>query len=352
MLVFEGRCSTISEAERLIDAGGIELGSTHDSHAVGAVAGIISPSMPVVVVQSDNGHEAFSPLNEGLGKVIRMGATDPEAIDHLRWMRDVLAPTLDRAVQKQEDPIEITGVQAEGLRRGDECHNRNVASSAVLICRLAATICEVAFSPQVAGAVLNAAANNPHFFLPFSMASAKAVALSAHGIEGSPIVTVMSSNGRNFGIRVSGTGDTWYTAPASVGNPKLFDGFKLSDAHPAMGDSFITECIGLGACAMTAAPAIGSFLGTTQAQAREVVEEASRQTTARSSRFLVPFDDYAGTPIGIDINRVVALGAGPFANNGVAHREAGRGQVGASLTRLPVEMFNDAAAGLLDVVVA
>jgi hypothetical protein len=178
------------------------------------------------------------------------------------------------------------------------------------------------------------------------MASAKSVALSAHGIEGSPVVTTMASNGRRFGIRVSGCGDTWFTAPAPVGNPKLFPGFDLSDAHPAMGDSFITECIGLGACAFNAAPAISSFLGTSPAEGRDVVEQIVGQTTSRSTRFLVPFDDYAGTPIGIDVTRVAARGTGPFANNGVAHRKAGRGQVGAALTQLPVEPFVEAARHL------
>jgi hypothetical protein len=216
----------------------------------------------------------------------------------------------------------------------------------VLICRLAASICEGAKNAAVAASVLKACAENPHFFLPFSMASAKAVALSAHDVEGSPIVTAMASNGREFGIRVSGCGDTWFTAPAPVGNPKLFPGFEIADAHPAMGDSFITECVGLGACAINAAPAISSFLGTTPAEGREVVEEIARQTTARSTRFLVPFDDYAGTPIGIDVTQVAQRGTGPFANNGVAHREAGRGQVGAALTRLPVEPSAEAAQRL------
>jgi hypothetical protein len=178
------------------------------------------------------------------------------------------------------------------------------------------------------------------------MASAKAVTMSSHGVPESPIVTAMASNGHRFGIRVSGCGDIWFTAPAPLGDPKLFTGFELADAHPAMGDSFITECIGLGACALSAAPAISSFLGTTAAQGIEVVREIARQTTDRSSRFLVPSDDYRGTPIGIDVLKVAETGLGPFANNGVAHREAGRGQVGAALTRLPVEPFAEAARAL------
>jgi hypothetical protein len=347
ILVFEGRCATVEDAYDLLDSGALELGSANEAGAVGAVAGIVSPSMPVVVVESENGRRAFSPLNEGLGRVIRFGATDDAAITRLRWMRDELAPTLAAAIGYTE-PVELTAMQAEGLRRGDECHNRNVASSAALICRLAAAISERAASTSAAARVLTAATENPHFFLPFSMASAKVVALAAHGVPGSPVVTTMSSNGVRFGIRVSGCGDTWFTAPAPVGEPKLFDGFVQADAHPAMGDSFITECIGLGACAFNAAPAISSFLGTSPAQGRVVVDLMGRLTAGRSSRFLVPYDDYAGTPIGIDVTRVAQEGIGPYANNGVAHREAGRGQVGAALTQLPLEPFVAAARALAE----
>ncbi|MFS2295687.1 MAG: DUF1116 domain-containing protein [Actinomadura sp.] len=345
VLVFEGRCPTIEKAYALLDSGGLELGSANEAGAVGAVAGVISPRMPVVVIESDTGARAFSPLNEGLGRVIRFGATDDTAIERLRWMCDELAPTLDAAARRL-GPLEITRIQAEGLRRGDECHNRNVASSAALICRMGPAICEAAQSPSAAARVLSAASENPHFFLPFSMASAKAVTVSAHGVPGSPIVTAMASNGVRFGIRVSGCGDTWFTAPAPVGEPKLFDGFELADAHPAMGDSFITECIGLGACALDAAPAISSFLGTSPAQGRAVVDTMGRLTAGRSTRFLIPHNEYAGTPIGIDVTRVARYGIGPYANNGVAHREAGRGQVGAALTQLPLEPFVEAARSL------
>jgi hypothetical protein len=211
---------------------------------------------------------------------------------------------------------------------------------------LAAAIAEAAPSPRVAAAVLTAAIENPHFFLPFSMASAKAIAVSAHGVPGSPTVTAMASNGRRFGIQVSGCGDTWFTAPAPVGNPKLFTGFELADAHPAMGDSFITECIGLGACAFNAAPAIASFLGISAAQGRDVVDRIGSIATARSTRFLVPYDDFAGTPIGIDVTRVAGTLIAPYANVGIAHREAAQGQVGAALIELPLAPFVEAARRL------
>ena len=346
VLIFEGRCASLEEADYLLRSGDLELGSANESGAVGAVAGIISPSMPVVVAESVDGGIAYSPLNEGLGKVVRYGATDDASIDRLRWMRDELGPTLSSAIRRVES-VELTAMQAEGLRRGDECHNRNVASSAALVCRLAAAICEVADSGRAAR-VLAAVAANPHFFLPFSMASAKVVASMAHGIPHSPIVTVMSSNGVEFGIQVSGCGDTWFTAPAPVGRPKLFDGFVQAEAHPAMGDSFITECIGLGACALNAAPAISSFLGTSPAQGRAVVDIMYGLNAGRSDRFRVPFDDYAGTPIGIDVNRVLKHDSGPYANVGIAHRDAGRGQVGAALMQLPVRPFIDAAKALAE----
>lgn len=345
VLVFEGRCATIDSAYELLDAGRLELGSANDSGVVGAVAGIVSPSMPVIVVESDAGTRAFSPLNEGLGRVTRYGATDPDSIERLHWMADELSPTLDAAIRRI-GAVELSLIQAEGLRRGDECHSRNVASSAALICILASAISEVARTPSAAGRVLASAAQNPHFFLPFSMASAKAIATSAHGIRHSPVVTCIASNGIRFGIQVSGCGGEWFTAPAPIGRPKLFDGFTDADAHPAMGDSFITECVGLGAAAIDAAPAISSFLGTSPAEARRVVATMRRLTVGQSTRFLNPYDNYAGTPIGINAVRVALGRSSPYADNGLAHREAGRGQVGAALTQFPRGPFVEAARHL------
>lgn len=344
-LVFEGEAADLAEAEGIVAAGEVELSSCHDAGVVGAMAGVVTPSMPVVVVESDAGRRAFSPLNEGLGRALRFGSNQPDILTRLSWIRDVAAPLLDAAIAALP-PLDVTTLQAEGLRRGDECHNRNVASTAALVARLAPALVGSEDSRENLAAVLHYASSNPHFFLPFSMAASKVVADSAHGIDRSGIVTAISANGRRVGIRVSGLGDEWFVADAPVGTPRLFDGFTIDDVQPMMGDSFVTEVVGLGAFAMHAAPAIASFIGGNPAELALRIDEMTAITAGTSSRFLVPHTGFGGTPLGIDVERVAASGIAPVVNNGLAHRKPGGGQVGAGLTTLPLEPFVAATAEL------
>jgi hypothetical protein len=343
-LLFEGEAGDEREAARIIDAGEVELVPSHHAGSAGAMAGIVTPRMPGVVGAA-GGHTVYSPLNEGLGQALRFGSYDESVLQRLRWMRDVAGPLLDAAVAAA-DEIELCNLVAEGLRRGDECHNRNVATSTLLISRLAPALVRGPGTPADTAALLEFAAGNRHFALPFSIVAAKGITLAAHGVEGSPIVTAMAGNGRRFGIRVSGTGDRWFLADAPLGNPRLFEGFTAEDATPTMGDSMITETAGWGAFAMTAAPAITSFIGGTAEGSRALVDEMRSLCAGTSTRFLIPGDEFRGTPIGIDVNRVAELGVAPVINNGMAHREAGRGQVGAGITRLPLEPFVEASRTL------
>jgi hypothetical protein len=343
-LILEGEAAGAAEAEAIIAAGEVELSPCHDAGGVGAMAGIVSPSTAVAVVESPAG-ERFSPLNEGLGRVLRMGAYDDDVIAQLRWLRDVAAPALDAAIQASE-PIELIGLVAEALRRGDECHNRNVALSALLITRLAPALARTGRDPEDVARTLEYARDNPHFALPFGIGAGKALTDAAHGVAGSPIVTAMAGNGRRIGIRVSGLGDRWFTAPAPLGRARFFKGFSAGDATPAMGDSMIAEVAGFGAFAITAAPAITSFIGGTVAEGRDLVDQMRTICAGTSSRLLIPPDDYRGTPLGIDVHRVADTGIAPQVDNGMAHRDAGVGQVGAGITRFPVEPFAEASAAL------
>jgi Protein of unknown function (DUF1116) len=340
-LVFQGEASGLDEAGAIVDAGEVELASCHDNGAVGAMAGIVTPRMPGVVVESVGG-TVFSPLNEGLGRALRFGSNDESTLARLDWLADVAAPVLDAAIATSE-PIELGELVSEGLRRGDECHNRNVATSAMIIARLAAGIVRAAPDADTAAAVFAYAAGNRHFALPFSIAAGKAITDSAHGEQGSPLVTAMAGNGRRFGIRVSGLGDRWFLAPAPLGDARYFEGYTAEDATPTMGDSMITETAGYGAFALTAAPAITSFVGGTVQGSRELVEEMRTICAGTSSRFLVPGDEFRGTPVGIDVDRVREAGVAPIINNGLAHRDPGRGQVGAGITRLPLDPFVEAS---------
>jgi hypothetical protein len=330
-LVLEGEARDLGEAGEIFDSGGVDLHSAHDHGAVGAMAGIISPRIPVLIVEGAGGSRVHAPLNEGLGQALRFGSNDAPVLGRLGWLGDVAAPVLDAA---------LTAVG--GL---DECHNRNVASTAAVLAQLAPAIARAAPSSEVAALVLEYIAGNPHFFLTFSMAAGKAIADAAHRAGAAGLVTAIAANGVEVGIRVSGV-DGWITAPAPRGRPRLFEGYTADDACPMLGDSFITETIGLGAFALVAAPAISSFIGADAREAEALVARMRTICVTASSRFLIPAYDYEGTPLGIDVALVAERGTTPVVNNGFAHRLPGVGQVGAGVTELPLRPFVAAAEQL------
>lgn len=343
-LILEGEAADLDEAGRIIDSGGLELRSAHEVGGLSAAAGVISPSIPVIVARSPEGRRAFAPLHEGNDMPLRYGAYGPETLDRLRRLGAETVPALDAAIQAS-DRIELTAVQAEGLRRGDECHNRNAATSAAIALALAPAL--VRADPRFAAAFLEEVAQNNQWFLGFSMAAAKVIGDETHARAEPGIVTAIAANGRRVGIRVSGCGDRWFEAEAPLGQPRVFEPHTLDDACPLMGDSFATEVMGLGALASSAAPALASFLGADPLDAVDKVAEMRGICAGESSRFLLPFEGYRGTPIGIDVAAVCATGVTPLVNGGFAHRTPGVGMVGAGVVRLPMEPFA-AARSVLD----
>jgi hypothetical protein len=347
-ILFEGWASTARQAEDLAASGEVRLDPNHHHGAVGPMAGILSPSMPVWVVENrEGGNAAYSGLNEGLGKVLRFGAYDEPVIERLRWMRAVLAPALSRALE-QSGPLELKPIMAQALHMGDEVHNRNSAASSLLFKRLAPAMLQAKVAMADAAAVLEFLAGNDHFFLNLSMAACKSMLDAAHGIAESTMVTAMARNGVNFGIRVSGLGDEWFTAPAPVIDGLFFPGFSAADANPDLGDSSITETSGLGGFAMAAAPAIVQFVGGTAQDAIAYSREMRRITLGTNSAFSVPALSFTGTASGIDIRRVVDRGIAPIINTGIAHRDAGVGQIGAGVVRAPMEAFEKAVVRLAE----
>jgi hypothetical protein len=341
-LIFEGRAKSYEEAEQLVLGGEIEFAPCHQYHSVGPMAGIISPSMVVYVVEDKvNNHQTFSGLNEGYGKVLRYGAYSPEVIDKLRWMNDVMGPVLDGAI-RAVDTVDMRALIAEALHMGDEGHNRNKASSILFLKALAPGIVKAAPDSQVAAEILKFIGDNALSALNPVMAACKAMADAGHNVEGSTVVSAMARNGTDFGIRVSGLGDQWFSAPAPPVEGLYFPGFTAADANPDLGDSTITETSGIGGFAMAAAPAIVTFVGGTAPLAMETTLEMYEITVAHHKVFTIPALDFQGTPTGIDVRKVVEKNITPRVNTGVAHKDAGVGQVGAGLVRPPMSMFEEA----------
>jgi hypothetical protein len=345
-LLYEGLARDEQEAAELASSREIAFEPCHHHGAVGPMAGVISASMPVYIVENRTfGTRAYSNLNEGYGKVLRYGAYGPEVLERLRWINERVAPIIGRALERMGG-VDMKAMIARQLTMGDEGHNRNVAGSALFARLLAPHLARLGLDSDTLYDVFRYLAENDLAILNPVMAACKATMDAAHGIEGSTVVTCMARNGTEFGIRVSGLGDRWFTAPAEIPKGLYFPGFGDEDANPDIGDSTITETAGIGAFAMAASPAIVRFVGGTPKEAVAATLEMYEITLAENPAFAIPQLDFRGTPTGIDIRKVVRTGITPRINTGIAHREPGVGQIGAGLVRAPMACFEEAVRAM------
>ncbi len=345
-ILFEGWAADDEKARGLAASGAVAFEPCHRHGAVGPMAGVISPSMPVWIVrETASGRLAFSNLNEGLGKVLRFGANSAEVIDRLKWMARSLRETL-RVTLAETGAIELKPLMAQALHMGDEVHNRNAAATSLLLKRLAPAMLQSKASREDVTAAVGFIAGNDHFFLNISMAACKAMLDAARGFAGSSMVTAMARNGVDFGIQLAGAGDRWFTSPAPLVDGLYFPGYSIADAAPDLGDSAITETAGLGGFAMAAAPAIVNFVGGSPDDAVANTIAMGHITLGQNGAFTLPATNFGGTPAGIDARKVVDTGILPIINTGIAHREAGVGQIGAGITRAPLACFTQALAAL------
>jgi len=346
-LIYEGLATSWQDAERLVTRGAVRFDACHHHAVVGPMAGATTASMPVLVVENRTaGTRAFSTLNEGLGKVLRYGAYASDVIDRLRWFRDVVGPALGDAIRRTGG-VDLRALIGQAVQMGDECHNRNRAASALLIKALAPEIAGLDLPGKERSRILAFAASNDHLFLNVGMAACKAALDAAHGVPHATLVTAMARNGTEFGIRVSGLGDRWFTGPAETPQGLYFPGFGPGDANPDIGDSAITETAGLGGFAMGGAPAVVQFVGGTPADALEYTRLMYEITLGESTAYRLPALDFRGTPTGIDVRLVIQTGILPQINTGMAHREPGIGQVGAGLVKPPRVCFDRAFEALV-----
>jgi Protein of unknown function (DUF1116) len=341
-LIFEGKAKDEASAQALVESGKIKLEPCHHHQSVGPMAGIICPTMSVYILENKtHGNYSYSNLNEGYGKVLRYGAYSKEVLDRLTWMHEVMAPVLSKAIE-MSGGIDIRALLAEALHMGDEGHNRNKAGSILFTKSMAPYIVKATKDSEAASKILQFMGDNALTVLNPVMAACKGMVDAAHGIEGSTIVSVMARNGTDFGIRVSGLGDRWFTAPVAIPKGLYFPGFTEKDSSGDIGDSTITETAGIGGFAMASAPAIVTFVSGTPKDAINATLEMYEICYTEHKYFTIPPLDFRGTPTGIDIRKVVETGITPRVNTGIAHKEAGIGQVGAGLVRPPMEMFEQA----------
>ncbi len=349
IIVFEGWAKDLDEAAELAASGGVEFHPNHDFDSVGPMTGMTTVSQPLLVVENRTfGNRAYCAINEGLGRVMRFGGNDAEVLSRLAWLRDVFGPALGVAL-RETGGIGLKSIVARGLSMGDELHQRNLACSGTFLREIAPVLARTCENREDLAAILAFIAGNDQFFLNPAMAMGKAMTDPAMNIPGATVVTAMCRNGTDFGIRVSGTGERWFTAPVEMPEGLYFPGYTEKDANPDMGDSAIVETIGLGGFAMAAAPAVAGFVGAgAPSSAANFTRAMLDITVGQSPEWTIPAADYLGVPTGIDVRLVVDSGTAPVINTGIAHRKPGIGQVGAGVVRAPLACFEEAVVAIAE----
>jgi hypothetical protein len=343
-ILHEGWAPTAEAAVALAGSGEISFSPCHSRGAVGPMAGVISPSMPLLVVEdAANGTAAYSFIADGpWGHQLRFGGHGPETLAGLAWIRDVVAPALS-SVLEREGRVDLASLMAQAFTMGDEMHMRNAAATGLLARRLAAPLVAVVADRRDLEAIMRMLTrDNDQFFLAWAMCAAKAACRAIEGIEGATVVSTMARNGVEFGIRVAGLGDRWFTGSASAVEGLYFPGFSAADANLDTGDSAIMETYGLGGMAMAASPSVQKIVGATSfADAVETTRRMGEICVGSNPMFPVAPLEGEGTPTGIDIRKVVQTRIVPAINTAIAHRAAPR-MIGAGISTPPLDPFVDA----------
>lgn len=340
-LVYEGLAKDISAAEDMVKSGDVRLAPCHEHATVGSMAGVTSASMPVLVVRNiTHGNEAFCLIYESPERQrLSFGVFNEGVLQNLKWIEQVMAPVLQAAIGKM-GKLNLKPIMSRALTMGDELHSRNFASTALFALELMPHLLTLDFDSNTLSRVADFIRQSDQFFLHFSMAACKATADAAHGIELSSVVTAIARNGVEVGIRISGLGDQWFTGPAGTIHGLYFTGYSVEDSNPDLGDSAITETMGLGAFALAAAPALALVEGNTTRDALKITQDMSQIAIGRNDNFGIPILEGQGAPVGIDIRKVVETGIVPVIDTGIAYREGG--QIGVGNARAPMEAFKKA----------
>ncbi len=343
ILVYENLVNSIEEGYKLAASGEIKFDCNHDHDTVGPMTGITSPNQPVFILEDPSTKKkAFCTLNEGRGKVLRFGGWGDDVLERLNWMKETLAPCLKKAIKNTNEGIDIKAIISESIHMGDEAHNRNRSGTYLFISEITPHLLDTTDSATAKEVFLFMKKNADIFNLNLSMPHSKLIADAARDIEYCSLVVAMARNGTDIGIQIAGLGRQWFTSPATMVEGLYFPGYSEKDACPDLGDSTISEVVGIGGFAMAASPAIVSFVGGSASDALARTEQMYEITDGESKSFTIPSLNFRGAPTGVDIRKVVELNLTPLINTGIAHKEAGIGQIGAGLTAAPIEMFNDA----------
>jgi hypothetical protein len=348
--LFEGWASD-EESARRVCAEEVTFAPNNDYRAVGAMGGILSGNLPVFVVENaTDGNRSFTTMHEGEGKVLRFGVYDESVGEHLVWMRDVLGTALSKALKLLPGGgLAVNPILAQAVAMGDEFHVRNTAASSLVYREIGPKLTEIGLSAKDLQEVSDFLAGNINFFLTLAMASAKAVLDAAATIQEGSVVTCLTRNGREFAIRVSGTGNRWFSGPEDELDTLFFPGFTKDDACPDCGDSAILEAYGLGGPIAVAAPSVQQMVGSGDGGFEDALATSEEQTeimVGANPNMPIPNWNFRGVPVGIDVRKVVATGIAPLITTAVMHKQRGIGMVGVGKVRASMPCFTAAVEAL------
>jgi len=354
LIQYEGWAQTPEEAARLAASGEVTFAPCHSRGALGPMAGVISPSLPVIVVEDRvNGTSAASFMGTAPPQM-RFGAHGPDALAALAWNRDVLAPAFQGFLDR-EGPLDLVAHMAQALAMGDEMHMRNAAATALMVKRMAPALTDVVRGMDELRRILAfMTQGNDQFFLTWAMCAAKAAARAIEGLPGSTVVSTMARNGVEIGIRVAGLGDRWFTGPAPAVVGAYFPGFGPADANLDTGDSAIMETYGLGGMAMAASPAVVRIVGAgSVSEAIATTRRMGEICVGTNPAFPIGVLDWEGSPTGIDIRKVVETGTTPAINTAIAHRDLAVARIiGAGISTPPIDPFVEALVAFGETIAA
>ncbi len=343
-VVAEGWAGDVEEAQRLLAGGDVALEPANHHQTVVPMASAIGPSSPVFVVADGvSGARCYAPVSQGPGDVAWFGRDTDAAIARLRFLCDVAGTALTR-ILSSAGPLDILSLAAQGVSMGDDLHMRTQAATNLLVRTWLPQLAEL--PERHRGPMARFLSGNHLFFLTLAMAAAKALTLWAEQVSGSSIVTSMSRNGTTFGIKLAGAPQWHITGAPPITDALYYSGYGPADAAPDIGDSAVLELVGLGGPAAAGSPAVAAFLGGSMADARRATEAFRRICAGTSSRFTLPPLDFTGTPVGVDVRRVVELGITPQITTGILHSFSGAGQIGAGVATAPLACFTEALTAL------
>ncbi len=342
--VAEDWAATVEQADGLLDRGEIGLSPANAHRVVVPMATALGASAPLyVLVNEAGGTSAYAPVSQGPGEVAWFGCASEASVARLVFLREVAGPVIRRIVART-GPLDVLALAAQAVAMGDDVHVRTQAATNLLIREWLPHLAELG-GPDGA-AFARFLAGNHLFFLTLAMGAARSLTEWAAQVPDSSIVTTMARNGTTFGIRLAGSGQ-WFLADApEVGHALYYAGQGPQTSARDIGDSAVLELSGLGAAAAAGSPAVAQLLGGRMREAADLTRRLAAVCAGRSSRFKIPVLDNIGTPLGVDVRKVVELGSPPAVTTGILHRSAGTGQVGAGVAEAPLECFAAAMADL------